>query len=327
MRMSTKGGATPRDRRLDRGKVAIAAIAALLFAANAQANVVEFTLVQGLSYLKNTTTLVGPALGGAKVGSPQFGPSGVLGLGSDITSYYGKMSVDIQDTTIQLLPGAYISAAGGIGGSGDPLLLAAPGVGGVPGLFLPRDPVITDPSTANPGVQPNSNYGLSVPDIGLVATLYNIRLDNGFIQNPSDGPSSPSTPMTLAGANFNLAGQAMSFADGRQAFITALGNGTDQLGPDAGDILAGRTGSPFIFFGSAGSDIGTWDEFTNTLTLPVHSSFSFVVTNDFGGISQFTEIEGQLVFTVVPEPGTMTLAGLGVFGLLSYAMRARKRKA
>ena len=50
MRMSTKGGATPRDRRLDRGKVAIAAIAALfLFATNAQANVVEFKVRQDLS--------------------------------------------------------------------------------------------------------------------------------------------------------------------------------------------------------------------------------------------------------------------------------------
>jgi hypothetical protein len=62
MRMSTKGGATPRDRRLDRGKVAIAALAALfLFATNAQANVVEFKVRQDLSTLKSSTKLVGPA--------------------------------------------------------------------------------------------------------------------------------------------------------------------------------------------------------------------------------------------------------------------------
>jgi hypothetical protein len=307
MRMSTKGGATPRDRRLDRGKVAIAALAVLFFfATNAEANVVEFKVIQNQSFLKQTTKLVGPALGGSKVGVPQY-------PGADTTTYFGAMYVDIQDTTIQLLPGAYISAAVG-----------APGAGGVPGLYTPYDPVITDPVSAVPGLQPNSNYGLAVAAIGLLAVQYNIRIDNGYISSTA---SFPSTPMTLAGNNFNLAGQAMAFADGRQAFISALGNDTGGLGPSAGDIINGYTGDPMLFFGTAGSDIGTWDSVGGTLTLPIHSSFSFVVTNDFGGISQFLDIEGQLVLTAVPEPGTMMLAGLGVVGLLSYALRARKRKA
>ena len=115
MRMSTKGGATPRDRRLDRGKVAIAALAALfLFATNAKANIVEFQVVQELSSLKTTTKLVGPALGGSKTGVPQF-------PGSDTTSYYGRMFVDIQDTTIQLLPGADDQRRGRCGRLGQPI--------------------------------------------------------------------------------------------------------------------------------------------------------------------------------------------------------------
>ncbi len=302
MRMSTKGGATPCDRRLDRGKVAIAALAALfLFATNAQANNVEFEVDQSLSFLKNTTKLVGPALGGSKIGTPQY-------AGSDTTSFYGRMYVDIQDTTIQLLPGAMISAAGGPGGSGNPLFLAAPGEGGVPGLFAPFDPVFTDPSSATPGFNPNSNWGLAVAAVGLKSVVYNLRIDNG-------NAFAPSTAMPLAGINFNLAGQGIGMVNGRQAFISALGNDTDDV-----------VGSPLAFFGSAGSDIGTWDGVT--LTIPVHSSFSFVVTNDFGGISQFLDIEGQLVLRpVVPEPATMTLFGLGIVGLLSYALRARKRKA
>lgn len=290
MRMSTKGGATPRDRRLDRGKVAIAAIAALfLFASNAQANIVEFQVVQELSFLKETLKLVGPALGGSKTGTPQY-------PGSDSTTYFGRMYVDIQDTTIQLLPGAYISAA-----------IGAPGAGGVPGLYAPFDPVISDPLSATPGLNPDSSYGLAVAAIGLLAVQYQQRIDNGYT-------GFPSTPMTLAGTNFNLGGQAMQWVAGRQAFISALGN-------DTGDQI----GDPMLFFGSAGSDIGTWDGVT--LTLPVHSSYSFVVTSSFGGISEFVGVEGQLVLIpVVPEPATMTLAGLGIVGLLSYALRARKRR-
>ena len=283
-------------------RVAIAAAAALLlFATNARANVVEFKVFQNLSFLKYTTTLVGPALGGAAVGTPQY-------AGSNTTTFYGQMYVDIQDTTIQLLPGAYISAAGGPGGSGNPILLAAPGAGGVPGLFAPFDPVVSDPSTTTPGFNPNSNYGLAVAAIGLKEVIYNMRIDNGWI-------GAPSTPMALAGFNFNLAGQAMSYSDGRHAFISALGNDT-----------ANVTGDPLLFFGTAGSDIGTWDGVS--LTIPVHSSFSRVITTDYGGISEFVDVTGQLVLIgQIPEPSTMALMALGIVALLGRSWHARKRRS
>jgi hypothetical protein len=273
----------------------LAAAAVLcLFATSVQANIVPFRVRQDLSFLKSSTKLVGPALGGSKQGVPQY-------VNSDVTSFFGSMSVDIKDTTIQLLPGAYISAE-----------IGAPGDGGIPGRYAPFDPVVSDPSSTNPGFNPNSNYGFKVDAIGMKTVQYNIRIDNGYSGTSGGGPF-PSTPMTLFGNSFNLSGQTMSFADGRQASISALGNHTESLVNDL-----------WIKFGSAGSDIGTWDG-TEFLTLPVHSEWSFVVTNEFGGISQFVQVQGQLVLIPFPEPGSMTLFGLGVLGLLGYAWSARKR--
>ncbi len=294
MRMKTKGGVTPCDRRLDRRKVAIAAAAVLfLSATSVRANVVEFKLDMDQSYLKQANKLVGPALGGSKTSVPQVASTGPYGEASDKTHWFGSLYVDLQPTTIQLLPGSYMS-------------------GVYTGAYVPHDPVISDPVSppGNTGVEPG-NYGIQIAAIGLFAVQYELVIDNG---NPSNG--FPSTPMPLAGNNFNMFGQAFQFIDGRQAFISGLGN-------DTGDLV----NDLFTIMGTAGADIGTWDDFTQTLTIPVHSSWSFRVTNDFGGIDEFVNVEGQLVAHPAPEPTTMTLLGFGVVGLLSYVWRARKRRA
>jgi hypothetical protein len=286
--------------------VAIAAAAVLfLSATSVRANIVEFTLDKDLSYLTQSAKLVGPALGGSKTSVAQVADTfattvAINGFGyheaSDKTHYFGNMYADIQPTTIQMLPGSSMSAI-------------------YTGFYVPHDPVITDPVSppGNTGVE-MGNYGFSIAAIGLFAMQYGLVLDHG---NPSNG--FPTTPMPLAGNNFNLAGQAIEFELGRQAFISGLGNDTGSLIDDL-----------FIIMGTAGADIGTWDATPGfeTLTIPVHSSWSFRVTNDFGGIDQFVQVTGQLVaHPKIPEPTSLTLFGFGVVGLLSYAWRARKRRA
>ena len=145
-----------------------------------------------------------------------------------------------------------------------------------------------DPSFTNPGFNNNSNYGLAIPTLGVLSVQHGLRMDNG-------NAYAPSSPMGCAGNNFNLAGQGTGWILGRQGFVSGLGN-------DTSDVI----GDPSIFFGSNGADIGTWDGVT--LTLPVHSKFSFNVTTDFGGIDEDFILTGQLVAVpYVPEPSTFTL--------------------
>ena len=74
-----------------------AIVALFLSSTVAWANVVEFQVIQEQSSLTQSLKLVGPAVGGSKTATAQS-------VGSDVTSFFGSMFVDIQETTIQFLP-------------------------------------------------------------------------------------------------------------------------------------------------------------------------------------------------------------------------------
>jgi hypothetical protein len=287
-----------------------------LSATIAQANVVDFVLVQSQSKVQQTIRLSGPVFapfGGSINSFPQT-------TGADKTTVFGHLYVDLQPATIQLLPGSYMTlapnTAGGYNGVDATPAGSPPGDPLNPGAFAPFDPVIHDPVGPPPqGVTPLSNFGYSFPfsPLNLYATQYHLRWDFTAPPSPNDPGGTPSTPMGFAGNNFNLSGQAMSYTDGRQAFVSGLGNDTSRV-----------DGFPTLF-GTNGNDVGTWDGVT--LTLPIHSKITFRVTDDNGGIDESVIITGQLVAVpFVPEPSTMTLLGFGVVGLLSYAWRTQRRK-
>ena len=154
--MPANDNVSPRSlgRQLHIPRMAIAAAAIiLLLATHVRASIAYFVVDSQSSWLQETRKLVGPALGGTKTGVPQS-------LGSDTTHFFGDMYVDIQDTTIQLLPAHSISAM-------------------VTGDYAPHDYVFQDPP-GDPypvGVTPQANYGISLPAIGGSIVQYNVRLD------------------------------------------------------------------------------------------------------------------------------------------------------
>lgn len=298
MRQSNISLLSLRHRCRNWATLAVAASAVVVWSVeNAQAAIYTFELDAHRSYLTFNTKLTGPAVGGVAYGVPQQAVAGPWGEASNKTHYFGQMSVDIRDTTIQLLPGASINAY-------------------ATGAYAPADPQPGNSaylSYTTPGTTPNANYGLAVPQLGMQLAMYRVVLDNGW-QGNADWPAGiPSTPMTLSGTQFNLAGQAMEFKEGNQAIVSVLGNTSVSYTDPANDRV------PFVFFGTAASDIGTWDWWTNTLTLPVHSSYTYVLTNEFGGISQFVDVEGQLVLHIVPEPKSSMLLSAALVGLAAYA--------
>jgi hypothetical protein len=240
-----------------------AAVAMLLLAGTALGNIVEFAIDESASAFKQTNVIFGPLLGTFPL-EPQS-------AGSDTASLYGRIYVDFQPGSIQLLSGSQIRAA-------------------ITGNYSPFDPVISNP-VGPPGVGTTpGSYGYKNEDLSIEAVQYNLKSDFGYL-----GGGIFSTPMALVGGTFDLDGQAMQFVTGRQAFVSALANATGSL---AGGVVG--------FFGSDGADLGTWDGLT--LTIPMHSTNTFFLSNDLGGINQTTQVVGQIVARpVVPEPSSLAL--------------------
>jgi len=348
MRVKNKGGKTPRDRRLDRRKVAVVACAALLlFATVAPAAPVQFEINTALSSFGMIQRFNDPSIGvplsATAVGSPLYNPADLIDLSLPIpaavmaanaamnTGVWGGVRAEIIDgVSIQLLPGStqinYLNqglALPAIMPNG--LINTDIGAAPQPAQFAFELGVIASGGGAGGALGAaairfaSQNFG-SVELFGEAPSVVDGGLPAPFVGDSHLYASVPSGGAPLPGAPLDF-GTALLMNEGREdILVPGLLDATLELF-DAG---AFSTGFPTPITGN----ILTWDGTTLTIDL------AFFVPGVIPGDTSHDDILfavdtiGTLVLTpVVPEPSSMLLMGFGAIGLVTCALRARKRRA
>jgi hypothetical protein len=200
MRLKTKGGVPPCDRRLDRRKVAFAAIAALLFATTAaKADIVDFVVDTSKSKATRTLEFSGIIKAGPTIPQALVTPLDPT-IASDTFRMYGNILVDWTPATFEIpaaLAGGYsINAI-------------------INGAYAPFDPV-NFPPPGPVGVTPGE-LGLALPALGGVFVFYGEKFNF-----PGGAPAGP------VGGN-DLTGTMLTLTEGYGAFWTALGADTGSI--------------------------------------------------------------------------------------------------
>jgi hypothetical protein len=338
MRMLKKGGA-PRDRRIDRRKVAMAAAAVLfLFATAAQAQVIDFQIDHTRSYLSRQGSGFQPT---DPAGNP-VGPlllttaqNPALNNGPHIPA--GSITAPVNGNLYAaVIPGAALQFfSGSLLGQPNPDPAANSKVTGplnmqidTTGSYQPGRDNAGNLPQVSPGPQPG-NYGTVLAAVAAVSRDSEWALDAPLSLDPSF--SFPSAIATDGLGNFDAHGVVLFLNKGTEDIVSGLAspskNNVGSTTPIPVDYNNGPSGVGG--FQPAGTVLGNIDPTTFHLVLPVNEvAYSNVVVGGTLLGYLVSAISGTIVADPkVPEPSTMVLLAFGVVGLLSYAWRTRKRKA
>ncbi len=311
MRVNNKVGITPRDRRLDRRKVATAAAiaAVLLFATQARAGLVNLKVRTDLSALTVEITAFDIADPATVIKVKDISAASNYGnplLSNTNTSASGWIQMD-------LIPQVAITFQSGV---------SRINYGNEFTYFPFRDafdniasPPLGIPKGAQIGFEEFLSFdgGATFGEGFGFGNIYGLYQDFG---TASTGAFDNGSTLGYFGAPLGSGPYI-----GADVALLALGGQFDLFGAFSADTSlddAGPGGIPFpVVF--AGNPV-TYDQ--TFLTIPVTFSLNFI--DD--GIDWTIDTSGVIVAEKVPEPSSIIMLGIGVLGLVGCFVRARKRR-
>jgi hypothetical protein len=172
----------------------------------------------------------------------------------------------------------------------------------------------------------NQQFNLDYADLAAQSAsgYFDILLGSGLTGIGATGTGVNASVIEVGYNNSNLSGIGGGNAAANQAAATAVTTGLE-LGITLGDL--GYAGGPIrVMVGLNNIDHNYWsNQFLAGLPAPQGNLGSDELGGFTGeGAIDMTHFAGNQFFTVVPEPSSLAMIGIGILGLMAFTRRLRK---